>query len=202
MAKAQIAQRGYGGTSMRDIAESAGLLAGSLYSHFRSKAELVRDIVVRFYDEMIPRQQAALAAEGTGAERFRMMLDEVFAICAPRHDELTILHYDWHVLSTLPELEEVRAKSLEVLTLWHAVIEEGKKDGSIEATLDTNAIVRIVTSSVHALIDTVRYTDVPVTDDQGTGLAQTLNRVLLDGITTRVDGDLPRARRHQGARQR
>ena len=38
----------------------AGLLAGSLYSHFRSKAEIVRDIVIRFYDELLPAQQAVL----------------------------------------------------------------------------------------------------------------------------------------------
>lgn len=183
LAKAQIAQHGYAGTSMRDIAEAAGLLAGSLYSHFRSKAELVRDIVVRFYDEMIPRQRAALEADGTGAERFRLMLEEVYALCAPRREELTILHYDWHVLASLPELEDVRAMSLEVLALWHAVVEAGKADGSIDPTLDTNAVVRIATSSVHALLDTVRYTDMPAPDDGGAGFARTLQRVLLDGLS-------------------
>lgn len=183
LAKARIARHGYTGTSMRDIAEATGLLAGSLYSHFRSKAELVRAIVVRFYDEMIPRQRAALEVGGTGAERFRTMLDEVFAICATHRDELTILHYDWQVLSSLPELEDVRVMSREVLDLWRAVVEAGKADGSIDATLDTDAVVRIVTSSVHGLLDTVRYTDMPAPDDGGARFAPTLERVLLGGLT-------------------
>ena len=69
VAKAQIAERGYGNTSMRDIAEASGLLAGSLYSHFRSKAEIVRDIVIRFYDELLPAQQAVIDGDGHGCRQ-------------------------------------------------------------------------------------------------------------------------------------
>jgi AcrR family transcriptional regulator len=36
-----FAGRGYAATSMRDIAESAGMLAGSLYYHFRGKEDLL-----------------------------------------------------------------------------------------------------------------------------------------------------------------
>ena len=100
-----------------------------------------------------------------------------------------------------------------MLELWHAVIEAGKADGSIDPTLDTNAIVRIVTSCVHALIDTVRYTDMPGPDDEPRDLAGTLNRVLLDGITSRAGrrepgvtssatGPARTGRRKEGARQR
>ena len=33
-----------------------------------------------------------------------VMLREVFSVCATHRDELTILHYDWHILSSLDEL--------------------------------------------------------------------------------------------------
>lgn len=39
-----FAQKGYKGTSIRDIADSLGLLAGSLYHHFRSKEALFLEI--------------------------------------------------------------------------------------------------------------------------------------------------------------
>ena len=45
---------------MRDIAEASDLLAGSLYSHFRSKAHLLELVILPFYDELIPGQRAAL----------------------------------------------------------------------------------------------------------------------------------------------
>lgn len=185
--KGLFARKGYSGTSMRDIADASGLLAGSLYSHFRSKMDLVGEIVVRFYDELLPRQLASLDGGGTGAEQFGRMLREVFAVCETHHDELTILHYDWHILSLLEELEDVQVASIETLRLWRLAVEAGKADGSIDADLDTDAMVRITTSSIHSLIDTVRYSDRPLATDRGDAFAAMLERVLLLGISTTND---------------
>jgi len=184
VAKVQIAQRGYANTSMRDIGEAAGVLAGSLYSHFKGKAELVGDIVVRFYEELIPAQRAIVDGDGTGAEKLREMIAAVYAVCAGHQAELTILHYDWQTLSGLDELADVHAQSLETLDLWQAVIEQGKADGSLLPTVDTTAMVRIATSSIHALIDSVRYHDHPLVDGGGVDLGAQLQTVLLGGVAT------------------
>jgi AcrR family transcriptional regulator len=189
VAKAQIAQRGYSAASMRDIAEASGLLAGSLYSHFRSKAELVRDIVTRFYDELIPQQQAIVESAAPGAEKFRAMVGVVYEVCSGHRDELTILHYDWQTLSSLEELTDVRAQSLETLELWRAVIDQGKADGSIVPTVETDVVVRVATSSIHALNDSIRYSDRPLVDrDQQ--LAAMLQALLIDGVATASGTDL------------
>lgn len=156
VAKLQIAQRGYEGTSMRDIGDAVGLLAGSLYSHFRSKADLVGEIVDRLYDDLIPRQQKILDSDATGGVLLAEMVPEVFAVCLERPEEITIVHYDWHILSQLDELANAREKSLETLDLWGAVIERGQADGSILPSLDVDATVRMITGALHALVDTVR----------------------------------------------
>jgi TetR/AcrR family transcriptional regulator, cholesterol catabolism regulator len=185
LAKEQIAERGYSDTSMRDIAEAAGLLAGSLYSHFKGKAELVRDIVIRFYDELIPRQRAILQSGLDGAAQFGAMVGEVFEVCSQHREELTILHYDWHTLSTLDEFADVQAQSLETLDLWRKVLVAGQRDGSIRPTIDTEAMIRIATSSVHALIDTIRYNDRPLPTSRTDELAAALQDVLLGGVATK-----------------
>lgn len=184
VASAQIAERGYRNTSMRDIAEANGLLAGSLYSHFKSKAEIVRDIVIGFYDELLPAQEAVLEQSGTGAERFRAMVGAVHAVCSQHREELTILHYDWHTLSGLDELTDVHAQSLRTLDLWKQVLDDGHADGSIRTTVDAEAMVRIATSSIHALIDTVRYSTHPVPTSGTPAAAELLQEVLLTGIAT------------------
>jgi TetR/AcrR family transcriptional regulator, cholesterol catabolism regulator len=181
-ARTQFARKGYSNTSMRDIADASGLLAGSLYSHFRSKMDMVGEIVIGFYDELLPAQLAALEAGGSGAEQLGRMLRVVFGVCATHHDELTILHYDWHILSSLDGLTDVHDASLETLRLWRLAIDAGKADGSIDDTVDTDAMVRIATSSIHALIDTVRYSDRPLQLDRSDELAAMLERVLLHGV--------------------
>src|SRR5687767_14425609 len=40
-----IIEQGYAATSMRQIAERAGLALGSIYNHFSSKAEIFRAII-------------------------------------------------------------------------------------------------------------------------------------------------------------
>lgn len=181
VAKAQIAQRGYSAASMRDIAEASGLLAGSLYSHFRSKAELVRDIVTRFYDELIPRQREIVESEAPGADKVRAMIGAVYEVCAGHRDELTILHYDWQTLSSLEELSDVKVQSLETLELWRSVIDQGKADGSILATVETDVLVRVATSAIHALNDSIRYSDRPLAGPDPE-LAAMLQGLLLDGV--------------------
>ncbi|MGH7860068.1 MAG: helix-turn-helix domain-containing protein, partial [Candidatus Binatia bacterium] len=40
-----FAERGYGGTSIRDIARAAGVQSASLYSHYPSKEHVLAEIV-------------------------------------------------------------------------------------------------------------------------------------------------------------
>ena len=184
VARRQIAERGYTETSVRDIAEAVGLLAGSLYSHFRSKAEMVHEIVRGFYDELLPAQREVLERDASGAERYRDMIAVVFDVCATHREELTILHYDWATLSTLDELTDVKEQSLETLDLWLEVLAAGRADGSIVATIDPEVMVRVTTSSIHALLDTVRYSDRPLPPADLTQQREALQHALLGGVAT------------------
>jgi len=186
VARRQFAERGYTETSMRDIADAVGLLAGSLYSHFKSKAEMVHDIVRGFYDELLPAQREVLERDGDidGATRYGEMVAAVFDVCSAHSEELTILHYDWAVLSTLDELADVNAQSLETLDLWVAVLEAGRLDGSILPSVDPQIMVRVTTSSIHALLDTVRYSDRPLPQSDLVHRRESLRAALLGGVAT------------------
>jgi AcrR family transcriptional regulator len=193
IAKRLFAERGYADTSMRDIAQATGVLAGSLYAHFRSKAQLVGEIVLAFYDELIPVQEEALAADGTGAERLAEMLERVLVVCAAHRDELTILHYDWQSLSTIDELKDIQDRSTQTLNLWQAVVAEGIADGSVKATVNPDLMMRVITSSIHGVLDPIRYRG----RSRGRAanahdLAAFLQLVMLDGVAS----DTPRPKKN------
>jgi AcrR family transcriptional regulator len=61
---AVMAEQGYHGTSVRDIAVRAGLSPGALYYHFESKQELLATIMERGIEELLRRTRAALAGAG------------------------------------------------------------------------------------------------------------------------------------------
>jgi len=47
-----FAEQGYNATTVRKIADHAGMLAGSLYYHFDSKESMLEEILRTFLDEL------------------------------------------------------------------------------------------------------------------------------------------------------
>lgn len=187
-AKDLFAAQGYATTSMRDIALDCELLAGSLYSHFRSKAHILERVLLPFFDELIPGQRAALEAGATGAEGTEAMLRRVLAVCAHHAAELTILHYEWAHLAGLPELEEVVDRSHETLDLWEQALARGQADGSLRAEVAIPTAVRIITSSIHGVLDRRRFATLgPPADRDLDRLADEIVASLVAGLRTTVE---------------
>jgi AcrR family transcriptional regulator len=193
VAKDLFAQQGYNSTSMRDIAEANDLLAGSLYSHFRSKSHLLELIILPFYDELIPEQRAVLERDGSGAARVEEMLRRVLAICAKHDAELTILHYDWAHLVEISELADVIARSNETLDLWEQALTLGIADGSLRSTVTVPTAVRVLTSSIHGVLDRRRFSTRENPDGRGdvSALADEAVAILVNGLRApaRVDAN-------------
>ena len=69
-----FAQRGYHGTSMRDLGKELGLLGSSLYSHVASKQDLLVEVVEdgsRLFEESARR---ALGMSGTASDRLEALI--------------------------------------------------------------------------------------------------------------------------------
>src|ERR671930_412692 len=60
-----FAERGLRATTVRDIADAAGILSGSLYHHFDSKESMVDEILRRFLDTLFDRYRE-IVAQGMG----------------------------------------------------------------------------------------------------------------------------------------
>ena len=62
LAARMFAERGFRATTVRDIADAAGILSGSLYHHFDSKESMVDEILTGFLDELFGRYREIVAA--------------------------------------------------------------------------------------------------------------------------------------------
>jgi AcrR family transcriptional regulator len=84
-------EHGYHATSMRQIAEHAGLALGGIYNHFSSKEELFEAIIIdkNPYKQVLP---AILQAEGESAEDFlRSAAQIIFAEFDLRPDYMKLM---------------------------------------------------------------------------------------------------------------
>src|SRR3954452_5576473 len=67
-------ERGYTGTSPRAILERSGAGQGSLYHHFRGKADLALAAVERSADTLLAAAEDSFAGPGTAMERITRWL--------------------------------------------------------------------------------------------------------------------------------
>ena len=159
VARDLFARHGYAATSMRDIAEADGIKASSLYSHFRSKAEILRLVVSPVTDEVARVQDAALATSGSGLQRLRAMAAGVLRVCVAHDRAMSILHYSWPQIRTSDELAVLVATNAEIFARWQRVITDGVADSSVRADVDPLVAARLVTSALQGIGDRERYVD-------------------------------------------
>lgn len=119
-----FAERGYRGTTVRDIAQELGMRGPSLYNHMRSKQEILREIMFGTMQRAFAAQRAAVAGVDDAVEQLRR--------AAETHARLTI-HYRREVVIThreIPSLDEqdqalIGSKIKEYLRGFETIIECG-----------------------------------------------------------------------------
>ena len=84
-------ERGYHGTSMRKIAERAGLALGGIYNHFAGKEDILAAVMVERnpYLDIVPALEAARGE--TAAELIRDAAAGMLAALANRPDDLQLM---------------------------------------------------------------------------------------------------------------
>jgi AcrR family transcriptional regulator len=155
-----FAMRGYAGTSVDAIAESAGVSAGLLYHHFEGKADVLNAI----FEQSLADVQATFAAadrEMNAADRLPALLRSGAAI-VPRHRHFWTVWYGLRmqrdVLKSLgPSVAEFSTAI--VRTLERYLSDIGWPDAAIEARL---LFAQIDGLFQHYVLDPARFPLEPV----------------------------------------
>ncbi|HLY28839.1 MAG TPA: TetR family transcriptional regulator [Aggregatilineales bacterium] len=134
-----LAERGYAELNMDDLAEAVGISKPTLYQHFKSKEDLVRQVVLQSYETM--EQQISALVYGSPLERMvqimRHVLKAKFASSGLTSvlDSITFSS----VVRSSPAVQERQARAKQGLT---HLVEQAKLQGQIPALLPTPLIVR------------------------------------------------------------
>lgn len=125
---ALFAERGYRGTSMKDIAEVLGVSAPGLYNHVASKQEILYAIMDRAMDRATAALDDAVAGVGDVAEQLRRATESLVLEFLRYPDEVTVCNNDVRSLEPGNRLAIV-AKRDEYGTRFRRIIESGHRSG-------------------------------------------------------------------------
>lgn len=119
-------EKGYHATSVRDIAESVGLLKGSLYHYIRSKEELLVRLFDGALEDTVRELEAIAAREVSAAERLREMVAAYVLSLTANRDAVGLYLREWRALPP-PDLARLRARRRAMRALFESVIAEGAR---------------------------------------------------------------------------
>src|SRR5947208_307575 len=176
-----FAERGFRATTVRDIAEAAGILSGSLYHHFDSKESMVDEILTRFQEELFGRYEE-IVARGLGPRETLEAVVVASCESIDRHQaEVAIYQNEAKYLAEFERFGYLRDRNRQFHKLWAGILEDGVRAGVFRPDLDVELVYRFIRDTVWVAVHWYR----PGGELTAHQIAKQYLGILLDGIATR-----------------
>jgi AcrR family transcriptional regulator len=147
-----IAHRGYSATTVRDIADEAGILSGSLYHHFSSKEAILEEILRSFLDTLLERFEQLEATGGAPKEILDQLIDHAFSTIERYPDAVQLYQNESAFLSGQPGFEFVADESARIEDIWLRTIRRGQEEGMFREGMEAAIIYRFIRDAVWSTV--------------------------------------------------
>ena len=174
-----FAERGFRNTTVRDIADAAGILSGSLYHHFDSKESMVDEILQTFQSQLFAAYEDVLASTLSARQKIEAAVRLSFEAIDEHHHEVAIFQNEANWLSGLGErfayLADRNAQSRQV---WLTLLTDGVASGALTPDTDVELAYRFIRDTVWVAVRWYR----PGGGLSAEAVADQYLSILLDGI--------------------
>jgi len=179
LAATMFAERGLRATTVRDIADSAGILSGSLYHHFSSKEEMADELLRGLLDWLFERYQEVVAIEPNPLERLKGLFMASFEAIEHRHAQVVIYQDEAKRLSGQDRFSYVEERNKEQRKMWLDLLNQGVEEGYFRPDIDVDLVYRFIRDTTWV---SVRWYQPggPLTAEQ---VGQQYLAIVLGGIT-------------------
>lgn len=135
-----FAQRGFGSTSLDDIAEVLGVTKGALYYHVKNKEEILRLIYLSVLNVAEEPLRRILKSDLPPAEKLHRAIEHHIEISADRSPAVTIFYREQPHL-TGPFAKEITLRKKDYEHYIEQIIEEGVATGAFKSDIDPQIIM-------------------------------------------------------------
>ncbi len=175
-----FAERGLRATTVRDIADAAGILSGSLYHHFKSKEAIVDEILRGFLDALFGeyRRITDPASGLNPRETLEALVEASFEAIHDHRAEVAIYQDEVKHLRGNPRFDYLGERNTEFREMWTGVLRRGMESGNFRADLDVRLTYRFLRDTVWVAVRWYR----PEGDDDHGAIADQYLSIVLDGL--------------------
>lgn len=173
-----FAEKGFRSTTVRDIADAAGILSGSLYHHFDSKETMVDELLDSFQAELFGTYDEIVASDRTPREKLVAVARASFDAIDQRHSEVAIFQNDAGYLAGFDRFGYLVERNARFQQMWTDLLRDGIESGELRADLDVELVYRFLRDTVWVAVRWYR----PGGALSGDEVADQYISILLDGI--------------------
>src|SRR5215831_11819100 len=139
-----FAEKGYRATTVREIAEAAGILSGSLYHHFDSKESIGDEILSGFINEVLANYRSAMDSAPDPQAALEQIVRSTNRTLSQHRAALTMLQNDWSYFAAQPRFAYLLKALREIERIWITQLELGIQSGVFRADLDPKLTYRLL----------------------------------------------------------
>ncbi len=173
-----FAEKGFKNTTVRDIADAAGILSGSLYHHFDSKESMVDEILRTFQEELFGQYDAILASDADPLTQLEQAVLVSFDAIDQHRDEVAIFQNEAAYLLTFDRFAYLADRNRQSREVWLTLLQRGIDAGLLRDDLDLELTYRFIRDTVWVAVSWYR----PGGRRTHTEIATQYLSILLEGI--------------------
>ncbi|MCU1429934.1 MAG: TetR/AcrR family transcriptional regulator [Actinomycetia bacterium] len=140
----QFARKGFASTTVREIADEAGILSGSLYHHFDSKEAIAEEILADYYDGMADRFRKIVDEAATPLDALTELTRTAYRGIAEQPSAVALIDNSSDQLLNLPRFVHIVAMADELKQIWIRVIRKGIRQGYFRSSADARLVYTFI----------------------------------------------------------
>jgi len=142
-------EKGFAATSMRDLAESVGIEAASLYNHIRSKNEILEAICFNVANRFTVNMEAIETSQDNSIQKVETLLRFHIRQMVDNYEEVYVSDREWKHLEE-PYLSNFQTQRRNYRKRFASIIEEGIQKKEIKK-IDASTAVLIMLHAISGI---------------------------------------------------
>lgn len=143
-----FAERGFVVTTVREIADAAGILSGSLYYHFDSKESMVDEILREFLDFQQRAHAEVLREKADPRSTITELIRHSFRAMDQYRSAVTIYQNEAKYLQQFERFAYLRKAANDFERTWMKVLQQGQQAGVFRDDLNVKIAYRFIRDTV------------------------------------------------------
>ena len=169
-------ERGYAAVGLREIAKAVGIEAPSIYNHYKSKDDILREICFDMAKQFFIAFDASAATEDKSTKRLKAVMVAHINVISNNIEAAEVFFNEWVFLEQ-PHLGRFKKLRYEYEMKFRSIIDNGVKSGDFKM-LNSKLTAFVIFSALNATYE-LYHTNEKLTIDQ---IATNISELLLKGL--------------------